>query len=81
MLEKVRKSALSSSKSSDKTVKNKAAAFEDFNPAKDFNARKADDYEDSSSFKDKQPQSPSILQVKVSHKSPAKHVKAGDQKH
>jgi hypothetical protein len=78
MLEKVRESALSSLKSSDKTVKNKAAASKDFAPAKDFSARKADDYEDSSSSKDEQPQSPLRLQAKVSHKSPVKHVKAGD---
>jgi phage-related tail fiber protein len=54
VLEKVRESALSSSKSSDKTVKNKAAASEDSAPAKDFSARKADDHEDSSSFEDEQ---------------------------
>jgi hypothetical protein len=81
MLEKVRESALSSSKSSNKTVKNKTAAFEDSAPAKDFSARKADDHEDSSSFKDEQPQSPLRSQAKVSHKSPAKRAKAGDQEH
>ncbi len=81
MLEKVRESALSSSKSSDKTVKNKAAASKDFAPAKDFSARKADDHEDSSFFKDEQLQSLLRSQAKVSHKSPAKRAKAGDQKH
>ncbi len=81
MLEKVRESALSSSKSSNKTVKNKTAAFKDFAPAKNFSARKADDHEDSSSSKDEQPQSPLRSQAKVSHKSPAKRVKAEDQKH
>ncbi len=81
VLEKVRESALSSLKSSDKTVKNKAAAFEDSAPAKNFNACKADDHEDSSSSEDEQPQSPLRLQAKVSHKSPAKRAKAGDQKH
>ncbi len=82
ILNKVRENALSSSKSSNKTVKNKAAAFKDSVPAKDFNvAHKADNHEDSSSFNDEQPQSLSKLPVKVSHKSPAKHVKAGDQKH
>jgi hypothetical protein len=81
VLEKVRESALSSLKSSDKTIKNKAAAFEDSAPAKDFNARKADNHKDSSSFEDEQPQSSLRLQVKVSHKSPAKRAKAGDQEH
>jgi hypothetical protein len=81
VLEKVRESALSSSKSSDKTVKNKAAAFKDSAPAKDLSARKADDHKDSSSSKDEQPQSPLRSQAKVSHKSPAKRAKAGDQKY
>jgi hypothetical protein len=36
MLEKVRESALSSLKSSNKIVKNKAAAFKDFTLVKDF---------------------------------------------
>jgi hypothetical protein len=81
MLKKVKESALSSSKSSDKTVKYKTATFKDFAPAKNFSARKVDDHEDSSSSKDKQPQSPLRLQAKVSHKSPAKRVKARDQKH
>jgi hypothetical protein len=78
VLKKVRESALSSLKSSNKTVKNKAAAFEDSAPAKNFSARKADDHEDSSSSEDEQPQSPLRSQVKVSHKSPAKRAKAGD---
>jgi hypothetical protein len=81
VLEKVRESALSSLKSSNKTVKNKAAAFKDFAPAKDFNARKADDHEDSSSSEDEQPQSLLRLQAKVSYKLPAKCAKVGDQEH
>ncbi len=81
MLKKVRKSALSSLKSNNKTVKNKTAAFKDSAPVKDFSNRKADDHKDSSSSEDEQPQSSLRSQVKVSHKSSAKCVKAGDQKH
>jgi hypothetical protein len=54
MLNKVKESTLSFSKSSNKTVKNKAAAFEDSAPVKNFNAAcKADDYEDRFSFNNK----------------------------
>jgi hypothetical protein len=52
MLEKVRESALSSSKISNKTVKNKATAFKDF--VKNFNARKVNDHKDSFSSEDEQ---------------------------
>jgi hypothetical protein len=47
-LTRLKKNALSSLKSSNKTVKNKAAAFKDFAPVKDFNITyKADNYKDS----------------------------------
>jgi hypothetical protein len=55
VLEKVKESALSSLKSNNKIIKNKATTFKDFAPAKNFSAHKVDDYEASSSFEDKQP--------------------------
>jgi hypothetical protein len=58
MLDKVRENALSSSKSSDKTVKNKAATFKNSASAKNFSAAyKADDHKDSFSSNNKQLQS------------------------
>ncbi len=82
MFNKIKKNALSSSKSSNKTVKNKAAAFKDSALVKDFSAaHKADDYENSFSSNDEQLQSLIRSLVKVSHKSPAKRVKTEDQKY
>ncbi len=79
MFNKVKENALSSLKSSNKTVKNKAATFKDSAPAKDFNAaHKADNHKDSSFSNNEQPQSLLKLLVKVSYKSPAKHAKIRD---
>jgi hypothetical protein len=58
MLNKVRKSALSSLKSSNKTVKNKATAFKDFALTKDFNITcKANNYKNRPFFNNEQLQS------------------------
>jgi hypothetical protein len=46
---------LSSLKSSNKTIKNKTTTFKNFTPVKDFNAHKADNHKNSSSFEDEQP--------------------------
>jgi hypothetical protein len=54
VLDKVKESALSFLKSSNKTVKNKATTFKNFAFVKNFNTCKADNYKNSFSFKNKQ---------------------------